>query len=277
MAGPPAFIKREIAAAKAKEKEDQLKKEARRLKRLDNAILKGQQSESGVVKSMASGMLKVMVKALWWQPEVGGCGYLGALRVDGVPFALCSKEKWDMGPWDSLRKNWSDGIKIFNKPKALYLDLTSEDLQNRTDLNKGTSLELRVPLQLEKFVKVPNTEAEIAERRAFSRKTFCEDELSQLFHLILVGNKIGPSGREIDWQAETTETYRNFPDVFTEVSSDLAFKIEKALSDFRHLCRVQVLKHQVATEPHTRQDCIDLVEKNMVAQPKKRTGSYNND
>lgn len=60
-------------------------------------------------------MQKINIKALWLDPNVGLNGYLGAVLADGTPVALCSKEKFDLGPYDSLRKGWVGNVRIGNK------------------------------------------------------------------------------------------------------------------------------------------------------------------
>lgn len=55
---------------------------------------------------------RITVLALWLDPRVGSKGFIGAVLNDGTPVALCSKEKWDMGPRDSLRRGWIGRYRI---------------------------------------------------------------------------------------------------------------------------------------------------------------------
>lgn len=71
----------------------------------------------------------VKVRALWFQPEVGMHGYYGAVLVDGTPVALCSKERWDMGPRDSLRKGWRGNLRVWPKPKVVHVPYTEAELR----------------------------------------------------------------------------------------------------------------------------------------------------
>lgn len=96
-------------------------------------------------------MHKVSVKAFWLQSEVGLMGYIGAVLSTGIPVALCSKEKWDLGSYDSLRKNWNGRIKLFNKPKTFYYVLSEEELVE-DGLLKGSPLEMKVPVELVQYL-----------------------------------------------------------------------------------------------------------------------------
>lgn len=87
----------------------------------------------------------IRVKALWFQREVGLKGYFGAILSDGTPVALCSKEKWDLGPTDSLRDNWEGDVRIGDK-KVYMRDISTESLK-KDGLGKG-SLKLTVPEKL---------------------------------------------------------------------------------------------------------------------------------
>lgn len=60
-------------------------------------------------------MHKISICALWLQRSVGKQGYIGAILADGTPVALCSKESWDLGRYDSLRKGWTGDVRIGTK------------------------------------------------------------------------------------------------------------------------------------------------------------------
>jgi hypothetical protein len=72
---------------------------------------------------------RVRVKALWLDNTIGLHGYIGAVLADGQQVALCSKEKWDMGPYDSLR--FTGNRIVFNVIKHMYLDATEQELRAR--------------------------------------------------------------------------------------------------------------------------------------------------
>lgn len=101
-------------------------------------------------------MAKIRVSALWFQRNVGLQGYIGAIREDGTPFALCSKEKWDFGPNDSLRKGWDGDVRIGDK--TLGTDYTLAELEDLIErgkaMNEGSPLELTVPPRLRRFLSV---------------------------------------------------------------------------------------------------------------------------
>ena len=98
---------------------------------------------------------KIRVKALWLQPEVGMEGYIGAIRSDGIPFALCSVEKWNLGQQDSLRKGWKSNIRFGDK--ILYTDISNKEINQLVKegqaLNEGSNLELKVPECLKSLLK----------------------------------------------------------------------------------------------------------------------------
>lgn len=92
----------------------------------------------------------IPVVALWFDPNVGAQGYFGAIILQNeeyTPVGLCSKEKWDLGRFDSLRRNWNGNVKIFRGLKILYYSYSVEELLAE-GLFEGTPLELKVPDEL---------------------------------------------------------------------------------------------------------------------------------
>lgn len=74
-------------------------------------------------------LFSVKVKLLWLQSDIGLCGYIGAVLMDGTQVALCSKEKWDLGDDDSLRKGWDDNVR--HGVKIIYCDISETELRER--------------------------------------------------------------------------------------------------------------------------------------------------
>lgn len=75
-------------------------------------------------------MSRIMVRRLWRESDIGARGYIGAELLDGTLVALCSVEKWELAPKDSLRTDWRGNERFFDPPKAVFLPgITEEDLR----------------------------------------------------------------------------------------------------------------------------------------------------
>jgi hypothetical protein len=73
---------------------------------------------------------RIRVKALWIDRSVGLEGYVGAILMDGTQVALCSVEKWNQGPSDSLRRGWEHDQKVFGKlGKVIFQDYSEAALR----------------------------------------------------------------------------------------------------------------------------------------------------
>lgn len=81
----------------------------------------------------------IKIIALWKEPNVGLHGYIGAVLADGTEVALCSVEKWEQGPFDSLRYGWVDNICLFPHGKIMYSE-TPESVLRQDGLLGGTLL-----------------------------------------------------------------------------------------------------------------------------------------
>ena len=90
---------------------------------------------------------QVKVWGFWLQPEIGLHGFLGCILEDGTPVGFCSKEKWDLGRDDSLRKGWEGNIKVFAEPHLVYSDYNEKVLRQQ-GLFKTSSLAMTPPQEL---------------------------------------------------------------------------------------------------------------------------------
>jgi hypothetical protein len=94
----------------------------------------------------------ITIRAIWLDKEIGLKGYIQILLSSGDLVGLCSKEKFDLAPKDSIRTGWKNNMKIFSRNKKMWSSYPESQLIADGFFGKTKNIPKEI-LELSKSIK----------------------------------------------------------------------------------------------------------------------------